>query len=355
MNNIKHKVTNNLPLTFEELMLLYDSDLDTLQKLAEEKRRILNGNKVFYNQNFHIEPSNVCIHRCRFCSYRRNHEYEQSAWSMSIDDIRKYCYDKYEKGMTEVHIVGGIHPDRDFEYYETIIGLVRSILPPKVAIKAYSAIEIDDMCIKSELSAKEILIRLKKKGLSALPGGGAEIFDSEIREKICPDKASAKRWLEIHGIAHRLGISTNATMLFGHIENREQRVRHILKIRSQQEITKGFNAFIPLKFSSVNNDLSYLEEIKEEEVLRTFAIVRLALHNIPHIKAYWPMLGKELCIKTLLFGADDIDGTINNSTKIYSMAGAQEQRPALCADELKKMAQTVGFDAKERDSFYNII
>jgi aminodeoxyfutalosine synthase len=340
---------------FDRLLELYSADLEQLRALALAEREARYGRTIFFNRNFHIEPSNVCIHRCKFCSYRRDSEEQPGAWSMSLEQIREYCLKKYSKGITEVHIVGSVHPERSFDYYSSIISIVRGLLPKEVAIKAYSAVEIDDMSISSGLTPEQILTRLKKAGLDALPGGGAEIFDSSIRMQICPDKASAERYLEIHRTAHRLGIPTNCTMLFGHIESREHRIAHMLRLRELQEITGGFNAFIPLKYSCANNSLSEIGEISQEEILRTIAISRLALDNIPHIKAYWPMLGKKTSILAMEYGADDMDGTIENSTKIYSMAGSEEQHPTLTVEELKELASVRGFHIQERDSFYRII
>ena len=334
------------------LELYSSTEMNSLSGVALKIRAEKNGNKVFYNNNFHIEPSNICIHRCRFCSYRRNDSSQKGAWAMTLDEIRDYCHEKYRKGMTEVHVVGSVHPDRDLQYYTSIISLLKSELPAEVAIKAYSAVEIDDMSRSSGKSAEYVLKTLRDAGLSAIPGGGAEIFAPRVRREICPDKADASRWLEIHRTAHKLGIRSNATMLFGHIESREERIDHMMQLRELQSETGGFDAFIPLLFRSANNELSHLGEIGIIEILKTFAISRIVLDNITHIKSYWPMLGKELSQLALLYGADDIDGTINDSTKIYSMAGSQKN-PGMSSLELKKMAEECGFVAIERDSFYN--
>lgn len=340
----------------EELLALYEcADLSSLAERAGTIREHFNGKNVYYNRNFHLEPSNVCVHRCKFCSYRRNSDNEPGAWTMSLEQIKQYCLEKYIPGMTEVHIVGSVNPNRDFAYYLDIIRLVRTLLPPEVKIKGYSAIEIADMCTSAGLSIRDGLLELQAAGLEAIPGGGAEIFAPEIRQLICPDKPDAQTWLQVHREAHKLGIHTNATMLFGHIETREQRIDHLLLLRELQEETGGFDAFIPLKYRAANNELGVgHREADLIEVLKTFAISRIALHNFPHIKSYWPMLGKELCQLSLLFGADDIDGTINDSTKIYSMAGAEEQKPGLSAQELQRLAEQAGFTAIERDSYYNM-
>lgn len=343
-------------IEFDEAMSLYNSsDLNTLSALATQIRERINGKKVFYNKNFHLEPSNVCIHNCKFCSYRRGNIFEEGAFTLEIDDVKEYCLAKYKPDMTEIHIVGSVDPERDFEYYCNIVSTARKVLPKYVTIKAFSAVEIEDMALSSGLSTFEVLTELKTRGVGALPGGGAEIFDDEIRDQICPDKCSTERWLTIHKEAHKLGMRTNCTMLFGHLENREHRVKHLIKLRELQDETGGFDAFIPLLFKSANNQLSYLGEVDIIEILKTYAISRIVLDNIPHIKAYWPMLGKQNSQLALLYGADDMDGTINDSTKIYSMAGAEDENPVMTIDELEKMAIECGYIAIERDSSYNEI
>lgn len=339
---------------FEEAMALYnEGDLSRLSVEATKIRERLNGKKVFFNKNFHLEPSNVCIHNCKFCSYRRGNIFEDGAWSMELNEIKEYCLSKFTPGTTEVHIVGSVDPGRKIDYYFNLIDTVRKSLPKEVTIKAFSAVEIEDMAKSSGLSVKEVLIKFKELGVEAIPGGGAEIFDPEIRREICPDKCSAQKWLEIHETAHNLGIRTNATMLYGHIESREHRVRHLLQLRDLQDKTGGFDAFIPLLFKSANNQLSYIKEADITEILKTFAISRILLDNFPHIKSYWPMLGKEISQLTLLYGADDMDGTINDSTKIYSMAGSVEEKPVMTTIELSKMAAACGYETIERDSHYN--
>lgn len=277
---------------------------------------------------------------------------------MELDQVLPYCEAKFEPGMTEIHIVGSVQPARPFHYYRDIVSLVRRFADERqtpdrpITVKAYTAVEIDDMCRFNHLSVEDCLGQLKDAGLETMPGGGAEIFAPSVRQRICPDKCSAERWLEIHRTAHRLGIPTNCTMLFGHIESREDRIDHLLALRALQAETGGFNAFIPLKFRARNNALSQLGEVSDEEVLRTFAIARLALEGIPHIKAYWPMLGKDLALEAMSWGADDLDGTINDSTRIYALAGAADQNPSLSVAELHGRASAAGWKAVERDSFY---
>lgn len=342
-------------------MELYEAPLPELQAASSFVRRARNGDQVFYNRNFHLEPSNVCTHRCRFCSYRRDDAGQEGAWTLTLDRIIPYCEAKYEPGMTEIHIVGSVQPHQPFRYYEQIVRLVHDFAQQHAApgrpvtVKAYTAVEIDDICTNNRMTAGECLQKLREAGLETMPGGGAEIFAPHVRQRICPDKCDGERWLEIHRTAHRLGLPTNATMLFGHIESRADRIDHLLALRTLQDETGGFNAFIPLKFRAAANELSYLGEVSQEEVLRTIAIARIALDNIPHIKAYWPMLGKDLAIEAMAWGADDMDGTIHDSTRIYSLAGAEDQHPTLHADELKARAAAAGWKAVERDSFYRII
>ncbi len=358
LREIEKKINLEQALSASELLYLYNiDDISVLAKLAGCVRERKNANKVFYNKNFHLEPSNVCVHRCKFCSYRRDSQNQDGAWSMSIDEVENYCREKCNDGITEVHIVGSVHPSKDFKYYLDVIRAVRRNIPSIATIKAYSAVEIADMCNNEKISFKEGISRLKDAGLQAIPGGGAEIFSSKIRAQICSDKINANEYLAIHREAHKQGIRTNATMLFGHIESREDRIEHLIMLRDLQENTNGFDSFIPLKYRIANNSLASIvkEEVGIIEVLKTFAISRLALNNFAHIKSYWPMLGKDLCAHALLFGADDIDGTINDSTKIYSMAGAEDTSPTMDVSELTRIAASAGFVAVERDSFYNLI
>ncbi|NCB18386.1 MAG: CofH family radical SAM protein [Bacteroidia bacterium] len=338
--------------TNEAIGLYSSPDINVLSRMATSIREELNGKTVWYNKNFHLEPSNVCIHNCKFCSYRRGNDFEPGAWTMDLEQIKGYCLDKFTDDVTEVHVVGSVHPSKDVGYYLNVIETIRKTLPPHVTIKAYSAVEIDDMCNNSGMTPLTLLERLKELGVSALPGGGAEIFNPGVRAQICPDKADGQRWLEIHEIAHSLGMRSNATMLFGHIETRAHRIEHLMMLRELQDRTGGFDAFIPLLFKASNNTLSYLGEADTIEILRTFAISRIVLDNFRHIKSYWPMLGREQSQLALLYGADDVDGTINDSTKIYSMAGSKEQKPVMTAQDLEAMAAQCGYVALERDSFY---
>ena len=259
-----------------------------------------------------------------------------------------------EKGVTEVHIVGGVHPKRGVEYYGEMIERIKKIIPD-IHVKAFTAVELFVMCARSRMSIEEGLNYLREKGLDSLPGGGAEIFAEEIRKQICDTKASTKLWLTIHETAHKLGIPSNATILYGHIENYEHRVHHMRLLRELQDRTNGFNCFIPLKYRDDNNELSHIGEVPVIEDLKNYAVSRIYLDNIPHLKAYWPMIGKETAQISLAFGVDDLDGTIDDTTKIYSMAGAEEQNPSMSTEEIVDLIKNAGYTPVERNSIYEEI
>lgn len=337
----------------EALVLWQEAPLWELASVATERKRAVSGDKVYYNRNFHLEPTNLCVFNCKFCSYRKP-KGSPEAWDMSMADIEHKVQSYVGSGVTEVHIVGGVHPEHDLYYYADMIRRVKRILPA-VAVKAFTAIELSWMIRRSGLSLEEGLRLLIDAGMEAIPGGGAEIFDEQIRKQICPDKGSTAEWLEVHATAHALGIKSNSTMLYGHVERIEHRIDHLMRLRDLQDRTSGFNAFIPLKYRNFGNSLSELGEVSIVDDLRTLAMSRLILDNIPHIKAYWVMYGKQTTELALSFGADDIDGTIDDSTKIYSMAGAEEQRPSMSVEQMQQMALRAGFRAVERDTMYNEI
>ena len=351
LREIYGKVSDAIRISPEEGLLLFDKcDLPLLGVMASIVRRRKNGNFAYYNRNFHIEPTNKCIYNCLFCSYHKP-AHDPESWEYShnemLDMVRKFD----DTPVTEVHIVGGVHPSHDLNYYCSLISKIKQHRP-SIHIKAFSAIELDYMIRKSGLSIQEGLQKLKDAGLGSIPGGGAEIFDSEVRMKICSEKSSAETWLEIHETAHRLGISSNATMLYGHIETYRHRIDHMERLRKLQDKTSGFNAFIPLKFKKANNHLSYLGEVSVIEDLRNYAVSRIYLDNIPHIKAYWPMTGREIARISLSFGADDMDGTIDDTTRIYSMAGADDKNPSMSSDEICRLISEAGLIPVERDSLY---
>lgn len=353
LKSIVEKVKDGQRISSEEGLILWTkADLSLLGLLAGFVRRRKNGNFVFYNRNFHIEPTNKCINRCRFCSFRRDHGEPQS-WELSVEEMLDILKRFDDKSVTEVHIVGGVHPSHDLHYYGRLLQKIKQ-LRPDIHIKAFSAIELDHMINLAGVDIKQGLKLLKNYGLDSIPGGGAEIFDSNIRSQICPEKASADKWLKIHETAHGIGIPSNATILYGHIENYSHRIDHMERLRNLQDKTGGFNAFIPLKFRKANNPMSYIKEVSIIEDLKNYAISRIYLDNFNHIKAYWPMAGKEAAQLSLLFGTDDIDGTIYNTTKIYSMAGSEEN-PQMKVEEISKLIRDTGFEPVERDSLYNFI
>jgi aminodeoxyfutalosine synthase len=351
---VAEKVISGERITSNDGITLFkEGGLPFLSILADTVSQKVSKNHVFFNRNFHIEPTNICVNHCAFCSYRRR-KGEEGCWEFSIDDIRKKVISFKDSGATEVHIVGGVHPDRDLYFYADMLKTVKQS-NPTFHIKAFTAVEIDAMCSQAGITIESGLKLLKDAGLGSMPGGGAEIFDEQLRKKICPDKTGSSEWLRIHRIAHELGIPTNATMLYGLLESYEHRIDHLERLRSLQDETNGFNAFIPLKFRHYNNLFSHIKETTTIEDLKNYAVSRIFLDNIPHLKAYWPMIGKQVSQLSLAFGVDDLDGTIDDSTKIYSMAGSDEQNPAASTDELIALIKGAGKIPAERDTIYNII
>jgi aminodeoxyfutalosine synthase len=349
---IANKIDDNQRITPEEGLVLYKkADLALLGLLAGIVRRRQNGNKAYFNHNFHIEPTNKCIYNCRFCSYHKP-EGDPESWEYSHDEMLDIVKRFDNKPVTEVHIVGGVHPSYDLHYWGILIKKIKDHRPD-LHVKAFSAIELDYMIARAGLTIREGLMILKGYGLDSIPGGGAEIFDEELRKMICDEKSSSDLWLNIHETAHLSGIPSNATMLYGHIENYAHRIDHMERLRKLQDKTGGFNAFIPLKYKKTNNSMSYLGEVSIIEDLKNYAVSRIYLDNFPHIKAYWPMIGKESAQLSLSFGADDMDGTIDDTTKIYSMAGSEEGKPVMTTDEICHLIRQAGYVPVERDSLYN--
>ena len=279
---------------------------------------------------------------------------EEERWELNENQIIEKVKSYNGIPITEVHIVGGVHPKRNVHYYGNIIKKIKE-LRPELHIKGFTAVELEYMFRKAKLSYDEGLRILKNYGLDSLPGGGAEIFHPEIRQQICDDKASAEQWLAIHEAAHKLGMHTNSTMLYGNIETYYHRVHHMNLLRELQDKTGMFNTFIPLKFRNKENDMAHVPEVTTIEDLKNYAVSRIFLDNIPHIKAYWPMIGKSTTQLSLSFGVDDIDGTIDDSTKIYSMAGAEDQNPGMTIEELVAFIKNVGRHPIERDTLYNVV
>lgn len=353
LKKISEKVLEAEPISTNDALELYHcSNLSLLGVLATETKKRLSGNYIYFNRNFHLEPTNICVNHCKFCSYRRRAG-QKGAWECSIEDLVADVQKFSASGATEVHIVGGVHPDRDIHFYTDLLKAIKKAAP-QLHIKAFTAVEVDQMCQMAGINVEEGLLKLKNAGLESMPGGGAEIFDEKIRAEICPDKTGSAEWLRIHAVAHQMGIPTNATMLYGLLEKYEHRVDHLNRLRETQKATKGFNAFIPLKFKRENNEYSKIKESTLTEDLKNYAVSRIFLQNIPHLKAYWPMIGKAAAQLSLNFGVDDLDGTIDDSTKIYSMAGAEE-KPSASRNELIDMIKNVNLIPAERDTVYNII
>jgi len=352
--NIAQKIINKDRISFNEGVRLFDADLSFLGSLANHIRQEWHGDKTYFNRNIHIEPTNICVFDCKFCAYSRLLKHKQEGWEASEEDILRQVREYKDQPITEVHIVGGVHPKMGLHYFANLIQKVKKIRPD-IHVKAFTAVELDYMCKKAKVSYKDGLTILKKHGQDSLPGGGAEIFDENIRAEICNDKCTSTQWLEIHETAHNLGIPSNATMLYGHIEEPKHLIDHMERLRRLQDKTGGFNTFIPLKFRNGNNQMSHIEEASVIEDLKVYAISRIYMDNFPHLKAYWPMIGRDTAQLSLEFGVNDIDGTIDDTTKIYSMAGAEEQNPALTTEELVGLIKAVGRHPIERDTLYNVV
>lgn len=346
------KVLSYKRLTIHEGIELFHLELPILGILSSYKRAKLNENNVYFNKNIHLEPTNICTYNCKFCSYHRKFG-EEGAWEYSIEDMLGFLRNSPDE-ITEAHIVGGVHPKRDIYFYKELLESIHSEFP-QIHIKAFTAVEIDYMTKKANINLEDGFKILKNAGLGSIPGGGAEIFNDEIRKEICHEKSSSAKWIDIHTKAHKLGIPSNATMLYGHIESNEDRIEHLDRLRKLQDETRGFNAFIPLKYKSMNNRLSYIKEVNLLEDMKVYAVSRLFLDNIKHLKAYWPMMGIEAAQLSLSFGVDDMDGTINDSTKIYTMAGANNKKSSLSGNELISIIKESGYKPVERDSVYNTI
>jgi aminodeoxyfutalosine synthase len=338
----------------EGLLLFEKGSLAFVGSLANYVREKLHGDNTYFNRNFHIEPTNVCVFSCHFCSYSRLYAKREEGWELSIEDMMNIVKKYDGKPETEVHIVGGVHPKMDLYYFADLLKQIKAHRPD-LHIKGFTAVELDYMFRKAKLSIAEGFQVLKEAGLDSLPGGGAEIFDETVRQQICADKVNAEGWLAIHEAAHNAGMHSNATMLYGHVESYAHRIDHMERLRQLQDKTGGFNTFIPLKFRNGDNDMSHIPEVSVVEDLKTYAIARLYLDNFPHLKAYWPMLGRKNAQLTLAFGVNDIDGTIDDTTKIYSMAGSEEQSPSMSTEEIVTLIKQVGRKAIERGTLYNVI
>lgn len=339
----------------EDGMVLFEkAPLSFTGMLANHIRESRHGHRTYFNRNFHIEPTNVCVFSCRFCSYSRLYAHREEGWELSIDEMVDKVRSYDGQPITEVHVVGGVHPKMDIRFFAELLSRIKEHRP-ELHIKGFTAVELDYMFRKAKMSREEGLRLLKEAGLDSLPGGGAEIFDPTVREQICADKVDADGWLDIHATAHRLGMHSNATLLYGHVENYGHRIDHMERLRKQQDETGGFNTFIPLKFRNRDNEMSHIPEVSLIEDLKMYAVSRVYMDNFPHLKAYWPMLGRQQAQLTLSFGVNDIDGTIDDSTRIYSMAGSEEQSPTMSTDELVHLIRQAGRLPVERDTLYNVV
>jgi len=355
LQEIGHKVINNNRLLFDEGVYLFEhASLPYVGALANWKRESLHGNKTYFNKNFHIEPTNVCVFSCKFCSYSKLYAHKEEGWELTIDQMLNIVKSYDGKPVTEVHIVGGVHPKLTLTFFLELMRAIKAHRP-ELHIKAFTPVELEYMFRKANVTTKEGMQLAHEAGLDSLPGGGAEIFHPEIREQICADKATADQWLEIHQTAHELGMHSNATLLYGHIEKYEHRIDHMERLRQLQDKTKGFNTFIPLKFRNENNEMSNVPESTMANDLKMYAISRLYLDNFPHVKAYWPMLGRDIAQLTLSYGVNDIDGTIDDTTKIYSMAGSEEQTPSMTTEQLVGLIKQVKRQPIERGTLYDVI
>ncbi|WP_207493498.1 aminofutalosine synthase MqnE [Aridibaculum aurantiacum] len=355
LQQVGKKILNGQRISFEDGVLLFEkAPLSFVGTLANFVREKLHGNKTYFNRNFHIEPTNICVFSCKFCSYSKLYAHREDGWELSVEEMVNIVKKYDGQPVTEVHIVGGVHPKMDLQFFAKVLKGIKAHRPD-LHIKGFTPVELEYMFRKAKMTAEEGLQFLKDAGLQSLPGGGAEIFHPEIRKQICDDKVDAEGWLHIHRTAHKLGMQSNATLLYGHIEEFWHRVDHMERLRQLQDETGGFNTFIPLKFRNHDNEMSHVPESSVVEDMRMYAISRLYMDNFPHIKAYWPMLGRQNAQLTLSFGVNDIDGTIDDTTKIYSMAGSEEQTPVMSTSELVALIKQVKREPVERGTLYNEI
>ncbi len=352
---IATKVDQRERISNEDCLLLYkEADLGYLGILANSIRERKHGDITYFNRNFHLEPTNVCLYTCTFCSYSRLIKKREEGWEYTIEDMMDIIKTYDDKPVTEVHIVGGVLPQYNLKFYSDLYKTIKAHRA-ELHIKALTPVEYHYMFKKAKVSYEEGMKIMLESGLDSMPGGGAEIFDPEIRDDIAGGKCSGAEWLRIHEIWHELGKRSNATILYGHVESYRHRVGHMSELRDLQDKTGGFQTFIPLKFRNKGNQMSHVPEVSVIEDLKNYAISRIYLDNFDHIKAYWPMIGRDTAQLSLAYGVDDIDGTIDDTTKIYSMAGSEEQNPALSTEELVKLIKAVGRKPIERDTLYNVI
>jgi aminodeoxyfutalosine synthase len=352
---IAQKVLDKQRITFDEGVLLYEQgELGYLGTLANHIREERHGDKTYFNRNFHIEPTNLCVYDCKFCSYSRLLKQKSEGWEYTMDEMFNMVTKYDGEPVTEVHIVGGVLPQYDVPFYQELFARIRAHRP-ELHIKALTPVEYHYIFKKSKIDYATGMRLMQEAGLDSIPGGGAEIFDPEIRDLISKDKCTADQWLAIHEEWHKLGARSNATMLYGHIEQYKHRVDHMERLRQLQDKTGGFQTFIPLKFRNKDNQMSHVPEVSVIEDLRNYAVARIYLDNFDHIKAYWAMISRTTAQLSLNFGVDDIDGTLDDTTKIYSMAGAEEQHPGMSTKQVVELIKHVGRQPIERDTLYNVV
>jgi aminodeoxyfutalosine synthase len=353
ITEIQEKIRRNERLTFEDgLALFHEPNLLVLGTLANEVRERLHGNRTYFNRNMRIEVTNVCVASCLFCSFAKLEEGAPGAHTMKLEAAWAELEQRMDDPPSEIHIVNGLHPGLPFTYYEELLRGFKRI-KPDVHMKCFTAVEIHFFAVHYGMTNLEVLTRLRAAGLDSLPGGGAEIFHPDVRKRISHDKATGEEYLEVHRVAHKLGMRTNATMLFGHIETFEHRVDHLLRLRALQDETGGLQTFIPLSFHPDGNGMKNLPAPTAFDELRTLAVSRLMLDNVPHIKAYWVSLTPKIAQLGLSFGADDLDGTIVHET-IYHAAGSTSPQ-GLSYDELVRLIREAGRTPVERDTLYNVV
>ena len=355
LREIAKKTLEGERISEEEGLHLFDhAEIGYLGILANYIREKKHGNHTYFNRNFHMEPTNVCLYTCSFCSYSRLIKKREEGWEYTLEEMLEMVKKYDGEPVTEVHIVGGVLPQYDLKFYADLFTAIKKHRP-ELHIKALTPVEYHYIFKKAKVDYAEGMRQMKEAGLDSMPGGGAEIFHPEIRDQIAGGKCSGEEWLQIHEEWHKLGRRSNATMLYGHIEEMKHRVHHLESLRKLQDKTGGFQTFIPLKFRNKGNQMSHIPESMVIEDLRNYAISRIYLDNFDHIKAYWPMIGREVAQMSMAFGVDDIDGTIDDTTKIYTMAGSEEQNPAMSTRELVNLIKMVGRKPIERDTLYNVV
>jgi aminodeoxyfutalosine synthase len=353
LSTIRDKLDAQERLTFDDGVQLFATpDLMTVGWLANRERERRHGGRTYFNYNLRLEATNVCVASCLFCSFARLKPGDPGAYTMTLEQVLAKLRERAHQPLTEIHIVNGLHPELPFDYYKDVLRGLKAIRP-NVHLKCFTAVEIAFFADLYGMTDRQVLIELRQAGLDSLPGGGAEIFAERVRRKICHDKCDGDRYLAIHRTAHGLGMRTNVTMLYGHIETIQERVDHMLRVRSLQDDTSGFQAFIPLAFHPDNNQMRKLPPPSASDTLRVHAVARLLLDNVAHVKAYWISSGVDVAQTALWFGADDLDGTVQEET-IYHMAGSVT--PAtMSTNEIERLIRDAGREPIERDTLYNVV